>query len=63
MSDQIHPSMFSFWQERNMLYFYTINDQTIKLMNLNPEMNQADKQLIDGLIEKLDHKNEDKITW
>lgn len=35
----------------------------MEIMELNPNKNEKDNILINNLMEKLDHRNSDKITW
>ena len=35
----------------------------LEVMELDPNKNEKDNNLINNLMEKLDHRNSDKITW
>jgi|APSaa5957512535_1039671.scaffolds.fasta_scaffold202009_1 hypothetical protein len=35
----------------------------LQVMGLDPSRNEEERTLIETLMEKLDHRNSDKITW
>ena len=40
-----------------------LREHFLQVMGLDPSTNKEEMDLIDTLMEKLDHKNSDKITW